>query len=257
VRKQAQKSDPAIISPDIFHTYMASRNEVTPRQLSIPPCLMVTFHSNMFHAARRRIRGRYLRWYYGRRLVAGSLRGTELAVLHSFMGSSPAAMMLEELIACGARQVVEVGLCGGFGPATRVGDVIVADEAFVDEGTSSHYFDNPSKFSASEGISGAIKGALTDASLPFKVGGIWTTDAPYRETRAKLLKFKKLGAIGVNMETSALMAIADYRGIEVGSMQVVSDLLGERNWKPAFHEKAVSERSIKVSGAAIDALLRS
>lgn len=184
------------------------------------------------------------------------MRGTELAVLHSFMGSSPATMMLEELIACGARRVIEVGLCGGLGRATRVGDIIVANEAFVDEGTSSHYFDSPSRFSASEGISEAIKGALAEASLPFKVGGIWTTDAPYRETRAKLIKFKKLGAIGVDMETSALMCIADYRGIEVGSIQVVSDLLGERDWKPAFHEKAVSERSIEVSRAAIDALLR-
>ncbi len=185
------------------------------------------------------------------------MRGTELAVLHSFMGSSPAAMMLEELIACGGRHVVEVGLCGGLGPAVKVGDVIVADEAFVDEGTSSHYFDDPSKFSVSGRISEAIKDALADASLAFKVGRIWTTDAPYRETRAKLREFKKLGAVGVNMETSALLAIADYRGVDVGSIQVVSDLLGERDWKPAFHEKLVSEKSIKASRAALDALIRS
>jgi uridine phosphorylase len=218
---------------------------------------MVTFHGNMFHAARRRIRGRYLRWYYGSRLVVGTLRGAELGVLHSFMGSSPAVMMLEELIACGARQVVEVGLCGGLGSDTRVGDVIVASEAFVDEGTSSHYFDNPKMFSASDRITEAIKGALADAGLAFKFGGIWTTDAPYRETRAKLREFEKLGAVGVNMETSALLAIAEYRGIEVGSIQVVSDLLGKRNWKPAFHERIVSERSIKAARVALDALLRS
>ena len=255
--KQARKLDPAVISPGAFHTYMASRSKVAPQQLSIPPRLMVTFHSNMFHAARRRIRGRYLRWYYGSRLVVGSLRGTKLAVLHSFMGSSPATMMLEELIACGGRQVVEVGLCGGLGPVARAGDIIVADEAFVDEGTSGHYFGNASKFSASERVSEAIKGALADAGLPFEVGGIWTTDAPYRETRAKLREFKRLGAIGVNMETSALLAVADYRGIEVGSIQVVSDVLDKKDWKPAFHEKIVSERSIRTSNAALDALLRS
>lgn len=185
------------------------------------------------------------------------MRGTELAVLHSSMGSSPAAMMLEELIACGARQVVEVGLCGGFGPNTGVGDIIVASEAFVDEGTSGHYFRNPKRFSTSDRTTGAIKEALADASVALKLGGIWTTDAPYRETRAKLRGFQKLGAVGVNMETSALLAIAEYRGIEVGSIQVVSDLLGRTNWMPGFHEEIVSERSVKAAGVALDALLRS
>lgn len=179
-----------------------------------------------------------------------------MAVLHSFMGSSMAGTMLEEMIAFGARQIVEVGICGGLSSALKVGDIIVVDEGLVDEGTSGHYFEDAARFSASNAVTKAIKDSLCEANTDFKVGSMWTTDAPYRETRAKLSRFKKLGAIGVNMETSAMFAIAQYRGVDIGSIQVVSDLVGRKDWKPAFHEKIVAERSEAAVKSALDVLTR-
>ncbi len=250
-----KSEEPSIISPEGFHSYMASRRKVPPSRLSVPTRLVVTFHRNMFDTVRKRIRGSFVDWYYARRLAVGNLKGIDIAVLHSFMGSSASSMMLEEMIASGARQMVEVGICGGLVPPARVGDIIVAEEAFVDEGTSGHYFIDARKFSASGKLTEALKGALTKGGLGFKTGGIWTTDAPYRETKTKLHRFQSEGALGVNMETSALFAVGNYRSVDVGSLQVVSDLVGEKVWRPAFHEKVVAERSIAVSNAAIDALL--
>jgi uridine phosphorylase len=254
--KLTPKLEPSIITPRTYRSYKASTLKVTPRELDIPARLLFTYHTNMFRTARQHIRGRYLRWYYGWRLVVGKLRGVELAVLQPFMGSAMAGTMLEEMIAFGAKQIVEVGMCGGLASGMQVGGIIVAENAFVDEGMSRHYFVAPSKFSASDKISKAIKDSLKDAHLDFTVGGIWTTDAPYRETRTKLARFQKLGAVGVDMETSAMFAIARYRRVDIGSIQVISDLVRKRDWKPAFHEKLVAERSEAVTRSALNALVR-
>jgi uridine phosphorylase len=249
-----KSNDPAIFSPEVFHSYIAARRKVPPKTLSVPSRLVATFHRLMFNNIRSRIHGHFVDWYYDKRLVVGTLKGTDFAVLHSFIGSSAASMMLEEMIASGVRQIIEVGMCGGMAPSVRVGDIVVADRAFVDEGTSSHYFDSPNEFLASKRLTDALKQALREAGMGFKTGGVWTTDAPYRETRATLRKFKRQEAVGVNMETSALFAIGNYRGVEVGSLQVVSDMVGEKVWRPAFHEKIVAERSVAASNLALDAL---
>jgi uridine phosphorylase len=177
-----------------------------------------------------------------------------MAVLYSFIGSSAASMMLEEMIASGARRVLEVGLCGGLVSSLKAGDYIVVDEAFVDEGTSSHYHKNPIKFPATTNLRKPLEQVLENGGTEFRMGGVWTTDAPYRETRKKLLVFTKRGALGVNMESSALFAVGKYRHIEVASLQVVSDLLGASSWRPSFHEKKVAERSIFAAAVALEAL---
>lgn len=251
----ARKSEPSIVTPRTFHAYLASRQNAPPSKLRIPSRLVLTYHTAMFRKARQRMRGRYVRWYHDKRLAVGRVNGAEVAVIQPHMGSAMAGTMLEEVIQFGARQVVEVGICGGLGPSLEVGDVIVVDEALVDEGTSEHYFEDPSKFSASRRTLKAVERSLTAAGVEYKVGGIWTTDAPYRETKAKLTKFQKLGALGVDMETSAMFAIATYRGVDIGSVQVVSDLVGKKDWKPAFHEKIVAARSEAVVKGALDALV--
>ena len=58
------------------------------------------------------------------------------------------------MIASGARRVVEVGLelCGGLLSSLKAGDIIFADEALVDEGTSSQYHTNPTRFRATTNL---------------------------------------------------------------------------------------------------------
>lgn len=248
-----KSTDPSIFSPSDYRSYTASQWKVSPDLISIPPHLIITFHRSMFDTIRRRIRGRFVDWYYNRRIAVGKLGGVDFGLLHSFMGSSAASMMLEEMVASGAREVIEVGTCGGLTSSARVGDIIVAEEAFADEGTSSHYFRNMKRFAASRRMTTSLKRSLSDAGLGFKSGGIWTTDAPYRETKTKLLRYREQGALGVNMESSALFAVASYRGVEVGSLQIVSDIVDVNNWRPGFNEKRVALQSIAASNAVLDA----
>jgi uridine phosphorylase len=241
-----------IFSPVDFHTYLAKRNKQPPDKLNVPAKLIVTFHRNIFEPTRKRIRGHFVPWYYSKRLAVGSVKGVPLGVLYSFIGSSAASMMLEEMIASGARQVIEVGLCGGLVPSLSAGEMILVDEAFADEGTSRHYYEGARRFPTTPELTRRVERLLSGKKIRYRVGAVWTTDAPYRETRTKLMRFRKMGALGVNMESSALFAVGSYRTIDLASLQVVSDLVIERNWKPMFHATEVMKQSLVAANIAVD-----
>jgi len=254
-RKTAEED--SILSPEMYHSYLASRHNEAADEFTIPPRLVATFSKEAFDSIRRRISGHYLRWYYERRLAAGALNGVPLAALYVFVGSPAATMMLEEMIASGARSVVELGYCGGVSPSVKAGDIILAKEAFADEGTSGHYFESPKRFRASTELTKRVEETLMKEGVHYKAGGIWTTDAPYRETKSKLLHFRNKGALGVNMESSALFALGEYRRVNVASLQVVSDHLGEGDWSPSWHLPEVTTSLSKAAKVAVDALVTS
>jgi len=89
------------------------------------------------------------------------------------------------------------------------------------------------------------------------VGPVWSTDGVYRETLGKFRRFRDSGVLAVNMETSAIFAVAKYRGVEVASAQAISDILTERGWLPAFHERYVRESAEVLLKAALEALSKS
>ncbi len=245
-------SEPSITSPEAFRLHLSRRNNLPESEIRVPPGLVATFSKSTFDKIKKRVRGRYANWYYDNRLAIGRAKDVPVAVLHSYIGSPGSVMMLEELIAAGARSIVEVGFCGGITPETKAGDVVVVDRAFVDEGTSSRYFRAPREFQSSRSLTRTLESILDANRVPYIVGGVWTTDAPYRETPSKVAKFRGLGAVGVNMETSALFALGKYRHVDVASVQVVSDLLRESEWRASFHEKQVVARFDLSSRMAVE-----
>jgi len=96
----------------------------------------------------------------------------------------------------------------------------------------------PSKYAyASKCITLRIETALDSHGVKYYAGTSCTIDAPYRETIAEIRKYRKEGVLTVEMELSALFAVAKYRGVEMGAIVTVSDLLTERKWSPKFHLK--------------------
>jgi purine-nucleoside phosphorylase len=76
--------------------------------------------------------------------------------------------------------------------------------------------------------------AIKNIGLNYETSTSWTIDAPYRETKAEIKKYKKQGIATVEMEASALFAVAKLRKVKLASAFVVSDILGEK-WEPQFH----------------------
>jgi uridine phosphorylase len=160
------------------------------------------------------------------------------ALIGPVIGAPYAVMLFENLIAWGVRRLIYVGWCGAIVPDVHIGDLILASGAVVDEGTSLHYHQKINGVvHAAQGLTRKISSALDRGGLDFYRGLVWTTDAIFRETGEKLTKFQKIGALGVEMELSALFSVARFRGVEAAGILVVSDELASFKWRSGFGDK--------------------
>lgn len=162
----------------------------------------------------------------------------QVAIIGKFgIGAPIVATVLEELIAFGVKRFISIGTAGTLQKDIKVGDLVVCEKAIRDEGTSYHYL-KPSKYAyASKKITENIKKSLDKLGIKYIVGTSWTIDAPYRETVAEAKKYQSEGVATVEMEASALFAVAQYRNVEIGAIFTASDSLAELKWKPSFHFK--------------------
>lgn len=168
-------------------------------------------------------------------VFVGTYEGVSMAVAGPMLGAPQSVMVLEKLIALGAETVVSVGWCGSLRSTVVVGDVVLPMGAVSEEGTSAHY-PGKKRGGPSDRLVGALKEAFQGEGLKVHEGEVWTTDAPFRETAAKVLKHQGSGILAVDMETSALFAVAGFRGIDLASVLVVSDELFTLKWKHGFRE---------------------
>ncbi|MDJ0622867.1 MAG: nucleoside phosphorylase [Desulfocapsaceae bacterium] len=170
------------------------------------------------------------------------------------IGAPSAVLLLEKLIVLGAKKIVLVGWCGSIDRANVIGDLIVPRGAVCGEGTSPYYSDDSYPLPSAAAVT-MIKNELTRSGLTWKDDGrIWSTDAPYRESRKHLQRLNlEEDVVGVDMEFSALCTVGAFRGIEFAAVLVVSDELFRESWRPGFKE----ERFRKNCRLLMDCLLRS
>ena len=154
------------------------------------------------------------------------------------IGAPYAVMLLENLAAWGVKKIIFYGWCGAVSSKVKTGDIIVPNGAIVDEGTSRHYHchDGDLVYPSSRLLE-KTKAFLRRSNFDFHEGLVWTTDAIYRETRQKVERFQKEGALAVEMELSALFSAGRYRRIEVAAVLVVSDEVSTFTWRPGFRDK--------------------
>ena len=180
----------------------------------------------------------------------------QVAIVGRFgIGAPVSAVLLEELIAFGTKYFISIGTAGALQKNLAIGDLVVCDKAIRDEGTSYHYL-RASKFSySSERMVEKIKKSLKRRNQKYIIGTSWTIDAPYRETVAEAKLYQQEGVATVDMEASALFAIAKFRGVEIGAIFTISDSLAELQWMPKFHTRETRTGLEILSRVAIAALM--
>lgn len=179
-----------------------------------------------------------LRWEHGMHplydLDAGN--GRRVAVFHPGVGASLSAGLFEEVIDHGCRIFVACGGAGALVPGLALGHVVVPTAAVRDEGTSYHYVAPAREITAdSEAVAVAVS-ILERHGIPHATGKTWTTDAPYRETAARIARRREEGCVTVEMEAAAFMAVAQHRCVRfVQYLYAGDDVSGEawdhRSWQ--------------------------
>jgi len=175
--------------------------------------------------------------YYAPAIPAGAgLAGPAL-------GCPLAAVVAEILFACGTKTIIPFGTCGSLQRFAKIGQYVVADSAFSDEGTSRHYFPKRRVFQTDrQGCDELMRFLQEHDEIPHS-GRVWTTDAFFRETREKVAGFRDQGLLAADMELSALCAIAEYRGGKsIVPLLVISDSLATLKWKPGMILPGFRER---------------
>lgn len=164
------------------------------------------------------------------------------------VGAPMAVMTLEKLIALGASTVIMSGWCGAVDDKLRVGDTLLGGVAYCGEGTS-RYYSRDDRCQPSPLLLQKLE--MVFAGRP--TCPIWSTDAPYRESRRMLEALgQKYTLGGVDMEYSALCAVAAFRGIDFAAQFLVSDELWNREWKPGFTTKDFKQKSQSQMNMLID-----
>ena len=174
----------------------------------------------------------------------------DITLTGPFIGAPYTVMLLETLIAWGARKILFSGWCGAISCDVKIGDIIIPDGAIVDEGTSKHYeMVDGSMVRPFGNISKSIKEAVRKKGLSFHEGVIWSTDGIYRETREKVEHFQKKDALAVEMELSALFSVGSFREVDVGAVLVVSDEISTYNQVAGFSKQCFKKSRIDVCEA--------
>ena len=160
--------------------------------------------------------------------------GRGFSTLASPIGAPMAVMLLEQLIALGARRFLYLGFCGALDPSLSIGALFIPQRAVREEGTSYHYLPAGVEPEAAPPMVACLQAEAGRRGVRAEQGRLWTTDAPYRETAGKIADFQAAGVQAVDMEVAALLSVAAYRGCEVAALLVVSDECYHPTWRPGF-----------------------
>ena len=193
--------------------------------------------------------------FSGIEVHTGELDGLLVTTANSGMYAPPAAITAEMLAAGGTETVIRVGSCGAMREDIAIGDLIIVSGCVRGDGTSTYYV--PDNFStvADMTVTSALIEACENLNVTYHVGTVWSTDALLRETKKLIDDMCELNTIGVDMVTSALLTVAQIKGLKAGGVLAVSDNLitGELGFvSPRFY--AAETKTIDVAFEAIKIL---
>ena len=144
--------------------------------------------------------------------------GLPLTVQSTGMGGPSAAVVVEELIALGARALIRIGTCGALEDGFELGELVTAREVVAADGSST---------SLDAGPRLAPDPALTDALAAggARIVTAVSTDLFYDPREGIDAEWRAAGAQVVEMEAATVLALARRRGVAGAVVLAVSDLL--------------------------------
>ena len=250
---------PAHITPAAFHAYLATRRGLAPEDLHVAPLVVGTFQRRIWQRLCDRTDAAPdptapYGWDVDA-MARGSVGGRDVSVVRLPIGAPAAVTWMEEFIVAGARRFIFAGTAGSLQPSLPIGSLALATSAVREEGTSYHYLPADIVPHAAPSLVTSLRAAGEARGRELTAGAVWSTDAVYRETSAKVARYAAQGVLGVEMEVAALFAVAMTRQVEAALIVVMSDELFHP-WTPGFHHDALLAGMREAAEIALDAAMR-
>jgi uridine phosphorylase len=162
-----------------------------------------------------------------------------VALLSPSLGAPFAAGNLEIAIALGCTKFLVISSCGVLGSEIERNQLIIPPSAIRDEGTSYHYIPPSREIEVDKNIVNKIHEYLNSKGIRNLIGKTWTTDGLFRETPSKIKARKAEGAITVEMEAAACLAVANFRKVKLGYILVAGDDVSGIEWDRRLQTKSL------------------
>ncbi|MDQ2071319.1 nucleoside phosphorylase [Haloarcula sp. NS06] len=195
------------------------------------------------------------------KLVNATYDGRELTICSTGIGSPSTAIAVEELEAVGVETLIRVGTTGALQEGIEIGDMVVANGAAKDEGTTKRYEDVEIPAVPDYDVLSSLVDAAEANDEDVHVGPIATDDAFYAETDEYINDWEAAGLLAVEMEAAALFSLCRRKGLRSGAICTVDGNLVEGTQKgetdgEELPEKAKNnvERAIEISLTAAASL---
>lgn len=163
----------------------------------------------------------------------------EVLYFQGLMGAPVAAIFIERLIALGVQEIIFLGLAGGI-QNVSVGDRVLVTEALRFEGTSYHYLPAKVQCSPSKELTNDLERFFMVKKFSYTKGKVCSTDARFRETYDLVERLQQKKALAIEMEISAVFAIAIFRHVQASALVIISDELKDGKWviyEPLIYSK--------------------
>ncbi|WP_127559788.1 purine-nucleoside phosphorylase [Saccharospirillum alexandrii] len=155
----------------------------------------------------------------------GTYKGKAISIMGSGMGVPSMSIYAKELITdYGVKNIIRVGTCGGVAADIKLRDVIIAMGASTDSGVNRlrlRGFDFAAL--ADFGLMEKAVAAARAASIPVRVGNVFTSDLFYSPDSELMPALEKMNILAVDMEAAGLYGVAAEYGAKALTVMTVSD----------------------------------
>ena len=185
-------------------------------------------------------------------MFAIELERATCGIIPRTIGGPYTVLVAEQLAAAGAELIIGLTSAGRVSPDLPLPCLVVATGAIRDEGTSLHYLPASRDVASYASVVPLLKRELSATGWTVRCGEVWTTDAPYRETKTQLEHWAAEGVLAVEMQAASLFAFGAARGVAVASVAMVSNAVDHDG--PQFNRGSQSD-GLRVIKACVRAFI--
>jgi len=175
----------------------------------------------------------------------GRKQGVPLSAASTGIGGPSTAILVEEMSKLGGHTFIRVGNSGALADQVKLGDYVITTAAVRDEGTSRSYVAPSYPAVADFQIVSALALAAEESGHRFHTGITWSVDGFYSRNKVvgeggKILPMsfggfeqsgmnplledmKRARALNIEMESAAILTLANLFGLRAGCICTVSD----------------------------------
>ena len=150
----------------------------------------------------------------------GTWHGKRISVMASGMGQPSIGIYSYELFEFyGVESIIRIGSCGALQPGIRIGDLILAQGAVRDEGTSAAYVSRSYPAVSDAEMLCLCQEAAAKTGITTHTGIVRSHDSFYVDGQDAINEhWSGRGILGSDMETAALLTVAGLRGVKALSI---------------------------------------